>query len=649
MNGVILETRQLTKEFEGFTAVGKVVAALFDIHNEGDISSLDIHSRAAAPGAEARAVHRARHRGPAERLRRWRRRRGIRPCRPDGARPFDADAGPGRGTAADMRTDGEAFRSASAIALATRGAKVTAAKPVPAGAVSGFATPGLPPKSHGEYCQLSIEIASVDVGAPPIKMSLSLPTDWNRKAMMYGGGGYDGTIPDPTNRSLLVSGNDRPDPIGRGYAVFASDSGHEEKTDPDNPGIFGLNEEATRNFAFEALKKTRDAAHYLIRQRYAQAPTLSYFVGGSSGGREALAVVQKWPRDFQGAIVSSGLQCGQPGLCSSVASPGRWQHPVPIRTPAKRAALFNASMHGLRWPGWSAGQGHQQPAACNRRFDPATAMLDGKPLLPGRRRYRRHLPVGCADRRVRGDQHTGGVRLPAGQRRERSTRASMPGALSSDTTRAHQAWVRPLQKARGSASFRLCHPMPGARRRLPCKFSRIMGPLLRDAGSVLRFVDAGSRAPFFFLGGGVHAGPIAELAALQDINQADLSAFRAQGGKLLDDAWHHGPAGQPTRDEPVLQPGAGHDGRGPYRRIHALLRDPGRGPWLERGLHAQLGFADGAGELGGEGRVTGCADRHGSDRRAGSHTSALQPSRPAPIQGQRRCQSGRELWGCVVE
>jgi len=41
---------------------------------------------------------------------------------------------------------------------------------------------------------------------------------------------------------------------------------------------------------------------YLIVKRYGSAPRRSYFVGGSSGGREALWVVQNTPKDFDGAV-----------------------------------------------------------------------------------------------------------------------------------------------------------------------------------------------------------------------------------------------------------------------------------------------------------------------------------------------------------
>ena len=43
-------------------------------------------------------------------------------------------------------------------------------------------------------------------------------------------------------------------------------------------------------------------ALHIIKARYASSPQKSYFAGGSTGGREALAAIQRWPADWDGAI-----------------------------------------------------------------------------------------------------------------------------------------------------------------------------------------------------------------------------------------------------------------------------------------------------------------------------------------------------------
>lgn len=263
---------------------------------------------------------------------------------------------------------------ASAIGLSTIGAAVTAAVDVAAG--------GSAPQTYGQYCQVSISINPVDPHAPKILMQLDLPEAWNKRAMMYGGGGYNGSIPKLTD-NVPAGPADKLTPLGRGYAVFASDSGH-EGNDTDNAGAFALNAEGLMNYSHDALKKTRDAAIYLINKRYGANPEHIYFAGGSTGGREALAVAQQWPKDFDGVIAlypafnaaSLDLQFGR--ITRALAAPGAYLNLK------KRAALYDAAMQtcdGL--DGVEDGLISNQ-AKCNEIFDPSTAMLNGHPLrCPG--------------------------------------------------------------------------------------------------------------------------------------------------------------------------------------------------------------------------------------------------------------------------
>ncbi|MEV7043499.1 tannase/feruloyl esterase family alpha/beta hydrolase [Amycolatopsis sp. NPDC051061] len=155
-----------------------------------------------------------------------------------------------------------------------------------------------------EYCRVDADLFPVDPAAPAIKMRVALPRDWNRKALMFGGGGYNGTIPDLAS-NVPFGPADRPVPLARGYATFASDSGHQQNpaAPPSLDGSFGANDEALLNFAAgDALKKTRDASLFLIRHAYTATPAEVYFAGGSTGGREALTVAQRWPAAFDGVI-----------------------------------------------------------------------------------------------------------------------------------------------------------------------------------------------------------------------------------------------------------------------------------------------------------------------------------------------------------
>jgi feruloyl esterase len=112
--------------------------------------------------------------------------------------------------------------------------------------------------------------------------------------MHFGGGGFNGTVPtEGTNRERP----DSPKPLARGYATFGSDSGH-----TGGDGSFALNKEALVNFAYEALKKAKDAAFEIMKLYYGEPPKYSYFYGASEGGREGYTVAQRFPKDYDGVI-----------------------------------------------------------------------------------------------------------------------------------------------------------------------------------------------------------------------------------------------------------------------------------------------------------------------------------------------------------
>lgn len=187
---------------------------------------------------------------------------------------------------------------ASKIALPTKGARITAARLVPAAPEAKDAQ-GRLTLARPEYCEIKGEIVPVDAAAPPIRFQVNLPTDWNGKAMQQGGGGYNGNVV-----TAIGAGPRAPDTapyaLTRGFATFGSDSGHE-----GNNASFALNEEALTNFAYAQLKKTRDTAMSLIQARYGRMPEKTYFFGQSEGGREGMTVAQRFPRDYDGVIVTA--------------------------------------------------------------------------------------------------------------------------------------------------------------------------------------------------------------------------------------------------------------------------------------------------------------------------------------------------------
>jgi len=118
------------------------------------------------------------------------------------------------------------------IGLPTLGATVTSTTLV---AASGVLT---------EYCQVMGTIAPVDTNkGDPISFRVNLPSNWNTKAMHFGGGGYNGTVVAGTGLAPSAPPDATP-PLALGYVTFGSDSGHTSAAGT----TFGSRDESLINF-----------------------------------------------------------------------------------------------------------------------------------------------------------------------------------------------------------------------------------------------------------------------------------------------------------------------------------------------------------------------------------------------------------------
>jgi feruloyl esterase len=139
-----------------------------------------------------------------------------------------------------------------------------------------------------EYCQV---LGHVDA---EIGFQVRLPTAWNGKLYFGGNAGFAGTIPAYPAMSTA---------LGRGYATALTDTGHQAGM---NDGSWALNNpERQINFYYRAIHVVSVAAKRIIEAYYGHVPALSYFQGCSNGGRQALIEAQRYPADFNGIIAES--------------------------------------------------------------------------------------------------------------------------------------------------------------------------------------------------------------------------------------------------------------------------------------------------------------------------------------------------------
>ncbi|WP_169444557.1 tannase/feruloyl esterase family alpha/beta hydrolase [Massilia niastensis] len=140
-----------------------------------------------------------------------------------------------------------------------------------------------------ESCSASGEIVSSAASTTRFTLTLPNPQSWNKKLIHLGGGAYNGTIPAAD-----------PEVTKRGYAIVASDSGHQ-----GNPLSFDFalnNPAGFDNFAFASVPKVYDAALAGVRLAYDASPERKYFFGASTGGREALQQAMRNPSNYDGII-----------------------------------------------------------------------------------------------------------------------------------------------------------------------------------------------------------------------------------------------------------------------------------------------------------------------------------------------------------
>jgi len=163
-----------------------------------------------------------------------------------------------------------------------------------------------------------------------IKMELWMPTDnWNGKFQMVGNGGWAGTISFPAMASALREG----------YAAASTDTGHQGAD-----GMFALGHpEKIVDFGWRAVHETVVESKALIAAFYGGNPKYSYWNGCSTGGRQALVEVTKFPNDFDGVLAGAPANPHIHLHASSVErSIELMKNPQGVLTQAKVETLHNA-------------------------------------------------------------------------------------------------------------------------------------------------------------------------------------------------------------------------------------------------------------------------------------------------------------------
>ena len=172
---------------------------------------------------------------------------------------------------------------------------------------------------------------------PEIRFQVTMPTSWNERYQMNGGGGWDGSLRPPTS------------PNADGYATSSANGGYMSANWPSSCGSFGLEEtyfsqyyntdpdptkwypkasagyyaypdaasyvgqgnpdacQKVVDFGIRHLYETPMIAKKIVKHYYQTAPKKSYYSGGSCGGKEGQISAQNFPWLYDGYFIGYPL------------------------------------------------------------------------------------------------------------------------------------------------------------------------------------------------------------------------------------------------------------------------------------------------------------------------------------------------------
>jgi feruloyl esterase len=122
-------------------------------------------------------------------------------------------------------------------------------------------------------------------------MEVWMPADWNGKFLALGNGGWAGSI----SLSAMATG------LAAGFAVASNDTGHS-----GGSGAFAVGHpDQVTDFAWRAMHEMTMISKAIIEAYYERQPSLSYFQGCSTGGRQGLMEAQMFPADYDAIIAGA--------------------------------------------------------------------------------------------------------------------------------------------------------------------------------------------------------------------------------------------------------------------------------------------------------------------------------------------------------
>ncbi|KAJ0108862.1 feruloyl esterase b [Diaporthe amygdali] len=174
-------------------------------------------------------------------------------------------------------------------------ASILVAQPVASGGTFGEGSADIPyptnPTDLPETCAVIVNVTTSPSSS--FRFSIFLPTQWNKRFLQVGNGGFAGGI------NFLDMGAG----VRYGFAVASTDTGHNSST---SDLTWALREPEKRlDFGYRAIHGSVVLGKAITEAFYGQEIAYSYYSGASTGGRQGLREAQYDPESFDGLLIGA--------------------------------------------------------------------------------------------------------------------------------------------------------------------------------------------------------------------------------------------------------------------------------------------------------------------------------------------------------
>jgi feruloyl esterase len=148
-----------------------------------------------------------------------------------------------------------------------------------------------PAKGAPAFCEVTGVVRPL--AGSNIGVVYRLPEGWNGKMLGLGGGGWAGNVRIEAAEPGLKAG----------YATAQTDGGHAGTGVWDT--AWASNPESVKDFAWRAIHLMTDVGKQVVARYYGKPQSKAYYEGCSTGGRMGMMEVQRFPADYDAAIVGA--------------------------------------------------------------------------------------------------------------------------------------------------------------------------------------------------------------------------------------------------------------------------------------------------------------------------------------------------------